>query len=60
MDDSKVTTSSIATVQTVHFAVEQYAQSVGMVITKKSDIQLSIETPLPESLLDIPRIDEIP
>ena len=51
MDNLKVSTSSIATAQTVHIAVKQYAQSVGMVTnTKKSAIQLSIETPLQESL----------
>ena len=36
-----------------------YADSVGMVINaKKSAIQLNIETPQPESLQDIPRMDE--
>ena len=59
-DDLKVSMSSIATAQTIHFAVKKYAQSVGMVINnKKSAIQLSIETPLPESLQEIPRLDEI-
>ena len=60
MEDLKVSTSSIATARTIHFAVKKYAQSVGMVINnKKSAIQLSIETPLPESLQEIPRLDEI-
>ena len=61
MDDLKASMSTIGASQTVHETVKQYAQSVGMVInTKKSTIQLNTETPLPESLQDIPRIDENP
>ena len=61
MDDLKASMSTIGEAQTVHETVKQYAQSVGMVInTKKSAIQLNTETPLPGSLQDIPRMDEIP
>ena len=36
-----------------------FSDSVGMVInTKKWAIQLNVETPLPESLQDIPRLDD--
>ena len=43
----------------VHETVKSYAASVGMIINhKKSAIQLSVETPLPESLQDIARMDE--
>ena len=60
MDDLKVSTSSIPTAQTIHFTVKKYAPSVGMLINaKKSAIQLRIATPLPESLQEIPRLDEI-
>ena len=39
--------------------MKKYAASVGNVIDrKKSAIQLDFETPLPESLQDIPRMDE--
>ena len=59
MDDLKASGSSIETAQTVHETVKQYARSVWMVInTKKFAIQLNNETPLPESLRDIPRMDE--
>ena len=61
MDDLKASMTSIGAAQTVHDTVKQYAQSVGMVINhKKSAIQLNTKTPLPGSLLDIPRMDEIP
>ena len=51
--------SSIATAQTVHETVKEYARSVGMLINKKKTaIQLNVETPLTESLQDIPRLDE--
>ena len=60
-DDLKASMSTIRAAQTVHDTVKPYASSVGMVInTKKSAIQLNTETPLPVSLQDIPRIDEIP
>ena len=59
MDDLKASMTSIETAQRVHEVVKKYAASVGMVINhKKSAIQLSIETPLPASLQDIPRMDD--
>ena len=59
MDDLKASMTNIQTAQTVHDIVKGYAASVGMVINKKKRaIQLTIETPLPESLQDIPRLDE--
>ena len=61
MDDLKASMSTIGAARTVHETVKQYESSVGMVINnKKSAIQLNSETPLPESLQDIPRMDEIP
>ena len=57
MDDLKASMSIIATVQTIR-GIVNYANTVGMVINKKSAIQLNSETPLPESLQDIPRLDE--
>ena len=51
--------TSVVTAQEVHKTVKKFAASVGMVInSKKSAIQLNVETPLPESLQDIPRLDE--
>ena len=59
MDDLNASMSDIQTAQIVHGIVKRYADSVGMVINnKKSAIQLTIETPLHESLQDIPRLDE--
>ena len=59
MDDLKASMTNIETAQRVHGIVKRYAASVGMVInTKKSAIQLNVETPLPESLREIPRMDE--
>ena len=59
MDDLKASMTSIGTAKTVHGIVKKYAASVGMVINnKKSAIQLTTETPLPQSLLEIPRMDE--
>ena len=59
MDDLKVSMTNIETAQTVHGIVNRYAASVGMVINaKKSAIQLNVDTPVPESLQDIPRMDE--
>ena len=50
--------TSIGTAETLHEIVKYFASSIGMVINaKKSAIQLSIETPLPESLQKILRID---
>ena len=55
----KASMTSIDIAQVVHGTVKKYAASVGMVInTKKSAIQLNIKTPLPESLQEIPRMDE--
>ena len=60
MDDLKASMINIETAQIVHGTVKKYAASVGMVInTKKSAIQLNVEIPLPESLMEIPRLDEI-
>ena len=59
MDDLKASMTSIETAKIVHGIVKKYAASVGMVINnKKSAIQLNVKTPLPESLQDIPRMDE--
>ena len=59
MDDLKTSMTNTGTAQTVHGLVKKYADAVGMVINiKKSAIQLSNETQLPESLQDIPRMDE--
>ena len=59
MDDLKASMSSIETAEAIHEIVKRYAASVGMAINnKKSAIQLNVETPLPESLQDIPRLDE--
>ena len=50
----------IETALTVHGVMKRYTQSVGMVINhKKSAIQLNVKTPLPESLQEIPRLDEV-
>ena len=60
MDDLKVSMDSTETAQKVNDRVRTYSMAVGMVRnSKKSAIQLSVETPLQESLQDIPRIDEI-
>ena len=59
MDDLKASATSVESAQRVHGIVKRYAASVGMVInTKKSAIQLSMETPLPQSLQEIPRMYE--
>ena len=58
-DDLKASTDNVGTACTIHNIVKKYARSVGMVINnKKSGIQLNVETPLPQSLQDIPRLDE--
>ena len=60
MDDLKASTDNTHTARTVHDIVKRYASSVGMVINnRKSAIQLNVETPLPESLGEIPRLDEM-
>ena len=59
MDDLKASLTSIDAAQAVHETVKKFAACVGMVInTKKSAIRLNEETPLPESLQDIKRMDE--
>ena len=59
MDDLKASMDNTETVRIVHQIVKNYAASVGMVInTKKSAIQLNNESQLPESLREIPRMDE--
>ena len=59
MDDLKASMADIQTTQALHQIVKKYAVSVGMVInTKKSAIQLNTEMPLPQSLQEIPRMDE--
>ena len=58
MDDLKASMNSIEAAEKVHETVKKYAEAAGMVINnKKSAIQLSIKTPLPESLQEIPRLD---
>ena len=45
--------------KTIHEIVKRYAASVETVInSEKCAIQLSVETPLHESLQEIPRLDE--
>ena len=59
MDDLKASVTDIHIAQTIHGIVKRFAACVGMVInTKKSAIQFNVETPLPESLREIPRMDE--
>ena len=59
MDDLKASVSSVKIVHNVRVIVKRYANAVGMVINEyKSSIQLSFETPLPESLKDNTRLDE--
>ena len=59
MDDLKASATSIETAQTIHDIVKKYATSIGMVInSKKCAIQLNVKNELPESLKDIPRLDE--
>ena len=60
MNDLKASMTSNEAVQAVHETVKKFAAAVGMVINnRKSAIQLNTETPLPASLQDIPRIDEM-
>ena len=59
MDDLNVSMDSTETAQNVQESVKVHSTAVGMVInSKKSAIQLSFETPLQESLQEIPRLDE--
>ena len=54
----EVSTTDIQIAQVVYGIVKKYALSVLMVINaKKSDTQLNVETPLPESLRETPRMD---
>ena len=60
MDDLKASMSCVETEHNVHETMMKYAESVGMAVNKKkSAIQLNIETSLPESLQDMPRMDEV-
>ena len=60
MDDLKASCDGLEKAIQVHETVKRYAASVGMVVNKKKcAIQLNVETPLPESLQDIPRLDEV-
>ena len=59
MDDLKVSANGIQMAHNVHVIVKRFGAAVGMVINnKKCAIQLNTQTPLPESLQDIPRMDE--
>ena len=58
MDDLKTSLDSIQRARSVHNIMSKYVGAVGIVINnKKCAIQLSIETRLPESLQEIPRLD---
>ena len=58
MDNLKASTS-IGTAEKEHEKDERFAEAVEMVVNnEKSAIQLNVETPLPQSLQDIPRMDE--
>ena len=59
MDGLKASTDNVETARTIHNIVKTYANAgVTVLNNKKSAIQLNVKTPLPESLPDIPRIDE--
>ena len=59
IDDLKASTGSIEIAHNVHIIVKRYVAADGMVMNaKKSAIQLNVETPLPESLQDLPGMDE--
>ena len=59
MDDLKASMDDIQMPETVHGIMKKYAASVGMVINnKKSAIQMNVDTPLLESLQEIPRLHE--
>ena len=60
MDDLKASTTDMDTAGTINENVKKYAAAVGMVInSKKGTTQLNVEPPLPESLQDIPGMDEV-
>ena len=50
--------ANVKIAQTVHYIVRTYSVVVGMVIDSKKSAQLSVTTPLPESLQAIPMLDE--
>ena len=54
-----LTTYTAEVARVIHPIVKTYANAVGMIINnKKSAIQLNVETPLPQSLQDIRRMDD--
>ena len=60
MDDLNASCDGLEKALQVHETVKRYAASRGMIVNKKKcAIQLNVETPLPESLQDIPRLDEV-
>lgn len=59
MDDLKTSMTTIGAALSVHEIVKKYAASIMVVVDNKNgSIPINTETPLPESLRDIPRIDE--
>ena len=59
MDDLKASENSCTMAEKVHETVKRFAEAVGMVINNtKCAIKLNTNTPIPESLQDIPRLDE--
>ena len=59
IEDLKASMTGVDIAQEVHEAVKKFAASVEIAInSKKSAIQLNVETLLPEFLQDIPRHDE--
>ena len=59
MDDLKASMGCIEIAQTVHDTLDKWVISVGIVFNlKKRAIRFLFETPLPESLQNIPRLDE--
>ena len=59
MDNLKASTDNVETACAIHRIVKRYATAVGIVIShKKSAIQMNVETPLPETFQDIPKLDE--
>ena len=57
MDDLKASRAGLEEAMQVHEIVKIYAASVGMVVNKrKCAIQLKVETPITESLQDIPNM----
>ena len=59
MDDLKASATGVEAAQAVHETLKKFAACVGMVMNaKKCAIQLNVETPLSESLQEIPRLDK--